>query len=110
LRLEGLADMPVVTANHIQVDEKGVARIDGSRMKVKHIAVEKSQGMSEEEIQKAHPFLSMAQIYAALSYYYDHKAEIDARIQRDEREYQRLRAEAGEAPFVKRMRAAGKLP
>lgn len=102
--------MPVVTAGHIEVDEKGVARIGRSRLKVLHIATEKFQGMSEEEIQKAHPFLSMAQIYAALSYYYDHKPEIDAKIQSDEREYQRLRAEAGEAPFVKRMRAAGKLP
>jgi len=102
--------MALVAASHIDVDEQGVARIAGSRIKVQFLAVEASQGMSVEEIQKSHPHLSLAEIHAALSYYYDHKAEIDATVQREFREYQRLRAEAGESPLVKRLKAQGKLP
>jgi hypothetical protein len=40
-------------------------------------------GYSAEQIREHYPHLSLAQIYAALSYYYDHKAEIDAEIEKD---------------------------
>jgi len=45
-----------------------------------------------------------------LAYYYDHKVEIDATIERQFQEVERMRAEAGESPVVKRLRAEGKLP
>jgi len=101
--------MPVVTAGHIDVDEKGVARIAGSRIKVLHIAVDKSQGMSVEQIQEAHPHLSLAEIYAALSYYHDHKLAIDKESELDEREVEAMRKAAGQSPVVKKLRAMGKL-
>ena len=50
-----------------------------------------------------------AQIHAALSYYYDHKPELDEKIVRDLEDANRLKAQAGDSPFVKRMRAEGKL-
>ena len=110
LRVKGAGHMPVITAGHIEVDENGVARIDGSRMKVKHIAVENSQGMSVEEIQKAHPFLSLAQIYAALSYYHDHKAELDAEIERSYKEYVALWEADRDSPVKTKLRALGLIP
>ena len=42
--------------------------------------------------------------------YYDHKDEVDALIKEWDREYERMRAQAGESPFVTRMRAEGRLP
>ncbi|MCP4165330.1 MAG: hypothetical protein GY759_05470 [Chloroflexi bacterium] len=37
-------------------------------------------GLTVEGIQRGHGHLSMAQIYAALSYYYEHQNEVDAEI------------------------------
>ena len=39
------------------------------------------QGMTPEELVKEFPHLSFSQIYDALSYYYDHKEEMDKDIE-----------------------------
>jgi hypothetical protein len=52
----------------------------------------------------------MAQIHAALSYYYDHQEEFDAEIERQLQEYDALRATVEDSPIRKRLRATGKLP
>lgn len=41
--------------------------------------------MTPEEMIVEHPHWSLPIIYAALSYYYDHQAEVDARIEQDRR-------------------------
>jgi uncharacterized protein (DUF433 family) len=38
------------------------------------------QGMAPEELVREFPFLSLAQVHDALSYYYDHQPEIDAEL------------------------------
>jgi uncharacterized protein (DUF433 family) len=103
--------MPVVSIDHIDVDEKGVARIAGRRTKVIHLVMDKmANGWTPEEIHAQHPHLSLAQIHAAFAYYYDHQAELDEKIQEDLREADRMRAEAGPSPLVAKLRALGKLP
>ena len=47
------------------------------------------QGMTPEEVVKEWPFLSLAQVYDALSYYYDHRAEIQRHVRRHERAFAR---------------------
>jgi len=102
--------MPVLTTAHIGLDDRGVAWIDDTNVKVVEVALDMiAYGWSPEEIHFQHPHLSLAQIHAALGYYYDHKAELDAQIQRSLGELRRLRAEAGESPIRKRLRAMGKL-
>lgn len=55
--------------------------IAGTRIKVSQIAIEHERmGMSADEILEAHPHLTLAQIYDALSYYFDHIEEIDQEI------------------------------
>jgi len=79
--------------NLISRDERGIAYIADTKMKVRQIAVEKNVwGLTPEEIQQGHEHLSLAQIYAALAYYYDHKADIDAEIEQVKREVEALRA------------------
>jgi len=103
--------MTAVTTSHISLDDRGVAWIEGTNTKVKEVVIEKlAFGWSPEELHRQHPHLPMAKIYAALSYYYEHQAEIDADLERDHLEIQELRRAAGELPFVERMRAMGKLP
>lgn len=96
---------------HIRV-EGSRAWIDGTSYKVLDIVLDHlAYGWSPAEIHFQHyEELSMAQIHAALSYYYDHQAELDAEIQRQLREVEAFRAQAGPSPFVQRLRAEGKLP
>jgi uncharacterized protein (DUF433 family) len=103
--------MEVVATSHIWLDDRGVAWIDDTNVKVIEIALDQiANGWSAEDIQRQDPALSMAQVHAALSYYYDHKQSFDEEIDREVREVEQLAAQAGESPFQRRMRALGKLP
>lgn len=58
---------------HIDTDEHGVARIGKTRYKVMQIAAEHyHHGWTAEELLRQHPDLSPEQVYAALTYFYDH--------------------------------------
>jgi uncharacterized protein (DUF433 family) len=95
---------------HIHLDDQGVAWIDDTNVKVIEVVVDRvAWQWSPEAIQLQHPRLSLAQIHAALAYYYDHQAEFDAQMARDTQEVEALRAQAGESPVAKRLREAGLL-
>jgi uncharacterized protein (DUF433 family) len=96
----------------ISFDDKGRAIITGTPYRVIQIAMDhRAYGWSPEEIRRQHyNEFSMAQVHAALSYYYEYQAKFDAEMDRGLREYEALRQEAGESPFVRRMRESGKLP
>jgi uncharacterized protein (DUF433 family) len=82
--------------SHVYLDDQGVARIDGTRTKVIQVALDKTaRGWNAEEIHAQHPDLSLGQIHSALAYYYDHQEELDADIERRDREVEQLRAQAG---------------
>jgi len=102
--------METLTTAHIWLDQRGIAWVDETNTKVIEVALDMiAHGWSPEEIHFQHPHLSLAQIHAALGYYYDHKAEIDAEVERTLRETDRFRAQAGESPIRKRLRDMGKL-
>jgi hypothetical protein len=85
--------MQPVVMNHIVVDERGVARLAATpRYKLRFIVVEATAlGMTPEEIVAAHPdVLNLAQVHAALSYYYDNKEAMDVEIAEGEAEADRL--------------------
>ena len=71
--------------NYIVQDE-GVCgekpRIAGTRFKVQQVVIEYVHAVrTVEQILQSHPHFGLAQIYAALSYYYDHQDEIESDIQ-----------------------------
>jgi uncharacterized protein (DUF433 family) len=60
----------------------GKPRIGGHRIKVAHVVIwHERMGLSADEIVVQHPELKLADVYAALTYYWDHQGEIDADIQ-----------------------------
>ena len=64
---------------HLTIDSDGSARIGATRYKVKHLAAEHYQyGWSAEELLRQHPDLRPEQVYAALTYFYDHYDQIIA--------------------------------
>jgi uncharacterized protein (DUF433 family) len=75
--------MKPVVSTLIELDEQGVAWIIGTRVKVIEVALDKlAHGSSPEEMAFQYPHLSLAQIHAALAYYYEHQGELDADIER----------------------------
>lgn len=64
----------------------GEPRIDGHRIRVRDIVAARDRGgFSPEEIAASvYPGINMAQIYAALAYYEDHRDEIDDALRREE--------------------------
>lgn len=71
----------------------GKPRIDGTRIRVQDVvAWHVHGGQSVDEILTQFPQLKRAEIYAALTYYYDHQAEVDAQIAADEAFFEELRA------------------
>src|SRR5215510_6160623 len=91
---------------HIHLDEKGVAWIDDTNVKVIEVVLDRlAHGWSPEEMHLQYPHLSLAQIHAALSYYYDHQQGFDAAIEEQVRRVEALAAQADDSPVRQRLRA-----
>ena len=61
------------TYPHLTFDAEGTARIGGTRYKVLHLAAEHYYyGWTAEELLRQHPDLRPEEVYAALTYFYDH--------------------------------------
>ena len=79
----------------IEIDAHGVAWVAGANTKVKEIVLDKlAYGWSPEEMHFQHPHLSMAQIHAALAYYYENQDKLDDEIRRDLEEVDELRSQS----------------
>jgi len=97
--------MSSVLETHIEIDERGVAWVAGANTKVIEVALDRlAQGWSPEEIHFQHPHLSMAQIYSALAYYYDHQEEMDAEIAEQVRRTDALAEQTLDTPGRRRLR------
>lgn len=57
--------------------------IAGTRTRVSNIVAYHKLGLSPEELAREFPHLTLSQIYDALSYYYEHREEIDREIDED---------------------------
>jgi len=102
---------PLVTTAHIHLDHAGIAWIDDSNIKVIEVVLDKlAHGWNPEEIHVQHPHLRLAPIHAALSYYYDHQADMDRVIDQELREVERMTPAVAESSLRKRLRATGQLP
>lgn len=100
-----------VVTPHVQIDAAGRAWIDQTNVKVVEVVLDHlAYGWSPEEMHYQHPDLSLAQIHAALAYYFDHQDEFDRQIEGSLREAERLAAEAKDSPLRRRLRRLGRLP
>jgi uncharacterized protein (DUF433 family) len=98
--------MVAVLNSLIELDQDGVPWITGANTKVVEVVLDKmAHGSSPEEMHLQYPHLSLAQIHAALSYYYEHQTELDAQILRDWNEVKDLAANQPESPLMQRLRA-----
>ena len=98
--------MVAVLNSLIELDDHGIPWISGANTKVVEVVLDKmAYGWSPEEMHRQHSHLSMAQIHAALSYYYEHQDEVDADIERRDRYVEELRAQQPDSPLRQRLQA-----
>jgi uncharacterized protein (DUF433 family) len=87
-----------VSTEHIEITPGicgGKPRIAGHRITVKNVVVwHERMGMSPDEIAATYPSITLADVYAALAYYHDHRDEIRARMKADEEFVAELQAKA----------------
>jgi uncharacterized protein (DUF433 family) len=91
-------------ATQIDLDDRGIAWIAGTKVKVTEVVLDKiAYGSSPEEIHFQHPHLSLAQIHGALTYYYEDQDEVDAQIGRGLEESERLAAHVSDPEFRRKL-------
>ena len=83
--------LPVVREHIVATPDTcgGKPRIAGSRIRVKDVVImHERQKIEPAEIVSEFPHLSLADIHAALTYYHDHREEINAEIAADRAWYE----------------------
>jgi uncharacterized protein (DUF433 family) len=71
----------------------GRPRIDGHRVTVEDVAIwHERMGMSPDEIVSAHPSLTLAEVHAALAYYFENRQAIEDAIREGKEFVEKLRA------------------
>ena len=80
--------MTTTLINHIEITPEtcgGKPRIAGHRIKVQDVVIwHERLGMSPNEIVYHYPSITLADVYAAFSYYHDHLEEIRQQITEDD--------------------------
>jgi uncharacterized protein (DUF433 family) len=82
--------MENVIAQHIEMTPGvlgGKPRIAGHRIRVSDVVVwHEKRGLSPDEIvEMVYPSITIADVHAALAYYFDHREEIEAEFEREAR-------------------------
>ena len=77
---------------HLSVRADGTIHIGESRYQVIHLAAEHYQhGWTAEELLRQHPDLRPEEVYAALTYFYDHREELVAEMKHSAAEVESTR-------------------
>jgi uncharacterized protein (DUF433 family) len=87
---------PIVEKQHIVLTPGtcgGKPRVAGTRIRVQDIVLWTEQGMSPDEIVTDYPQLSLADVHAALAYYFDHREQIERHIQEGDALVERMKAD-----------------
>ena len=94
---------------HIIKEDGKPARIESHpRVRVAQIVMDYlAYGWSADEIHRQHPQLALAEVHAAMGYYYDNQAEIDAEIVAELEEVDRVLTDKARSPVWLKLKAQG---
>lgn len=77
----------------LRADEQGVMRVGETRVRLDTLITAWRQGESPEQIVENFDVLDLADVYAVISYYLHHRADVEEYMAQNQREGERLRAE-----------------
>jgi uncharacterized protein (DUF433 family) len=100
--------MQTEVATHIEVRQNRAgqdrAYITGTLTRVQDVyTLAEIHGLTPDEVVEQLPHLSLGQVHAALSYYFDHRELILKELREDEEFVQTLRQVTGPGPFEQRL-------
>jgi uncharacterized protein (DUF433 family) len=91
-------------ATQIELDDRGIAWIAGTKVKVIEVVLDKiANGSSPEEVHFQHPHLSLAQIHGALTYYYENQDKVDKQISHGLKESEETAARLSDTEFRRKL-------
>jgi hypothetical protein len=96
---------------HVEKPEGEPARLQRiPRVRVAQLAADYlAYGWSVDEMCRQHPSLKPAEVHAAMGYYFDHQAEVDAEIEAELADFDAAHDRAKDSPIRLKLRAKGVL-
>jgi uncharacterized protein (DUF433 family) len=77
----------------LRTDESGVMRVGDTRVRLDTVITAWKQGDSPEQIVENFDVLNLADVYAVLSYYLNHRPEVEQYLEQNRQAGERSRAE-----------------
>jgi uncharacterized protein (DUF433 family) len=84
---------PVAMDVPLRTDEHGTIRVGGTRVTLESVIADFHRSATPEEIVHDFPVLKVADVYLVIGYYLANRTDVDAYIQRQHEESERLRRE-----------------
>ncbi len=104
--MSATAPSTVTTYPHIDRDAQGAPVIVGTTMKVVELVMaQRAHGWSSAELCFQFPHLSMADVHAALAYYWDHQSVLDEDIESRSQLADESRRQDASSPLAQRLAA-----
>ena len=75
----------------LTIDADGVVRVANTRVTLDTVVAAFHEGATAEEITQQYPSLTLADVYAVISYYLQRRAEVDAYLQQRREQAARIR-------------------
>jgi uncharacterized protein (DUF433 family) len=97
--------MAFVDRQHVEITPGtcgGKPRIAGHHVRVQDVVIWTEQGQSPDQIVANIPSITIADVYAALAFYHDHREQIDADIRQEIELAALLKAQAGSSVLDRR--------
>jgi uncharacterized protein (DUF433 family) len=96
--------MSTITYPHVEFRSDGVPVVAGTGFKVRILVEAYLAGATPAQLLADYPQLTLGGIHGALTFYYDHREEIDQEIAEGRRLAERMMAEQGEPFLNKKLR------
>ncbi|HEY6351429.1 MAG TPA: DUF433 domain-containing protein [Candidatus Angelobacter sp.] len=85
----------------LTLTEEGTIRVTGSQVTLETVVYQYQQGNSAEAILESFPFLRLADIHAVISYYLNHRDQVDEYLHDQERKARTVREDIESDPAYK---------
>jgi hypothetical protein len=91
---------------YVVIDEKGILLIKPTKTKIIELISERrAYKWGAKKQQEEHSYLILSQVHSALSYYFDHKKEIEEDIKRRDEFVEEMQRTMGQNPIAERLKA-----
>lgn len=77
----------------LTMNEAGVLLVGNTRVSLDSVIYAFNEGMSAEEIVRSYPTLDLTEVYAVISYYLQHRDEIDSYLEDRKKQREEIRKE-----------------